>query len=86
MLFYSERVWRNLLNPTSNLNRFRAMDYRKVFEDVFQNVEINVLERLEKEFEAVRSRIRPEFIHGDPSEDSAALIRIIAQKPRNSLP
>jgi hypothetical protein len=86
MLSYSERVWRNLLNPTSNLNRFRAMDYGKVFDDAFQNVEIHVLDRLEKEFEAVRSRIRPEFIHGDPSVDSAALIRIIAKKPRHSLP
>lgn len=86
MLSYSERVWRNLLNPTSHLNRFRVMDYRKVFEDEFQNVEIHVLERLEKEFDAVRSRIRPEFIHGDPSIDSAALIRIIAQKPRHSFP
>ena len=60
MLFYSERVWRNLLNPTSNLNRFLAMDYGKVFDDAFQNVEIHVLDRLEKEFEAVRSRIRPD--------------------------
>ena len=35
MLKFSEAVWRNFLNPTSNLNRFRLPDYRRIFEKLF---------------------------------------------------
>jgi hypothetical protein len=79
MLAYSERVWKNLLNPTSNLNRFRLTNYREVFNANFQKVDIVVLDRLESDFQFARSRIRPEFLTGDEAEDSVALIYILAE-------
>ncbi|MDP1715418.1 MAG: hypothetical protein Q8L41_11810 [Anaerolineales bacterium] len=82
MLTFSERVWRNFLNPTSNLNRFRLTDYREVFGAYFQKVNITVLERLEDEFRAARPRIRPEFLTGDEAVDSVALIHVLAEVPK----
>lgn len=79
MLSYSEYVWRNFLNPTSNLNRFRLTNYREVFNAYFQKVDIVVLDRLESDFRVARSRIRPEFLTGDEAEDSVALIYILAE-------
>ena len=79
MLSYSEYVWRNFLNPTSNLNRFRLTNYREVFNANFQKVDIVVLDRLESDFQVARSRIRPEFLTGDEAEDSVALIYILAE-------
>jgi hypothetical protein len=79
MLSYSEYVWRNFLNPTSNLNRFRLTNYREVFNAYFQKVDIVVLDRLEGDFQVARSRIRPEFLTGDEAEDSVALIYILAE-------
>ncbi len=81
MLTYSSRVWKWFLNPTSNLNRFRLPDYRRTFEDCFQRVEIQVVERLEREFEAVRARVRSEFKTGDASVDSVTLIQVMASEP-----
>jgi hypothetical protein len=81
MLAYSERVWKSLLNPTSNLNRLRMPEYRREFERYFGEVDILVLERLEKEFHAIYSRIRPEFLSADPEVDSTTLICIIASRP-----
>ncbi len=79
MLTFSEGVWRNFLNPTSNLNRFRLGNYREVFDAYFRKVEIKVLERLEPEFRAIRARIRPEFLTGDEAVDSVGLIQVIAE-------
>jgi hypothetical protein len=81
MLTYSSHVWRLFLNPSSNLNRFRLPDYEKVFEKCFQRLEIDVLERLENEFQAVRPRIRPEFKTGAVSTDSVTQIQIMASEP-----
>ena len=36
MLHYSEAAWRRWLNPTSNHNRYRVWDYRRVFEAAFR--------------------------------------------------
>lgn len=82
MLKFSQRVWKNFLNPTSNLNRFRLSDYRRVFDAYFQKNIIVVLERDEPEFETARSRIRPEFITGDVSLDSVTLIYVLAESPK----
>ncbi|HNJ13551.1 MAG TPA: hypothetical protein PLN43_08225 [Anaerolineales bacterium] len=79
MLTFSEGVWRNFLNPTSNLNRFRLGNYREVFDAYFRKVEIKILERLEPEFRAIRARIRPEFLTGDEAVDSVGLIQVIAE-------
>ncbi len=82
MLHYDDDVWRKWLNPSSNHNRFRLRDYRRVFEGHFGQVEIEVLGRDEHAFEGAVSRIRPEFISGDRQEDAVTLIRILAAKPR----
>jgi len=81
MLTFSERVWKSFLNPTSNLNRLRLPDYQRIFNESFQKVNVLVLDRCEKEFGAVHKRIRPEFLTGDASVDSVALIRVVAQHP-----
>lgn len=78
MLTFSKSVWTNFLNPTSNLNRFRVKDYQGVFDRYFNKTEIVVTKRNETEFQAVCSRIRPEFLTGDNSVDSVELIYIIA--------
>lgn len=82
MLSYSEHTWRGWLNPTSNHNRFRLRDYRRVFEEYFEFVEIKILERDEAAFEKARPRIRPEFISGNLQDDSVTLILVIASQPR----
>jgi len=81
MLAYSEAVWKNFLNPTSNLNRYRLSSYKKVFEKYFGQLKINVLARQENEFEQMGHRIRPEFLTGDLSEDSTTLIQIFSEAP-----
>lgn len=82
MLRFSESTWRNWLNPSSNHNRYRLWDYRRAFQDCFQNVEIKVLSRADETFRKVRPHIRPEFISGNTEEDAVTLIRVIATKPR----
>jgi SAM-dependent methyltransferase len=82
MLTFSERTWKAWLNPTSNLNRFRLRDYRRVFESLFDEVDIQILERDLPAFTKARPRLRPEFLTGDDEHDSVTLIRVVAQKPR----
>ena len=82
MLKFSETVWKKWLNPTSNLNRFRLRDYQRVFESLFADVEIQVLERDPLAFAKAESRIRPRFISGDDDHDSVTLIRVTARQPR----
>jgi SAM-dependent methyltransferase len=82
MLCYSEDAWRNWLNPTSNHNRFRLWDYRRVFEKYFEIVELEVIERDEASFERTRPRIRAEFISGNLQEDCVTLIGLAASRPR----
>jgi 2-polyprenyl-3-methyl-5-hydroxy-6-metoxy-1,4-benzoquinol methylase len=81
MLHYSERVWRGWLDPSSHHNRFRLWDYERVFRNHFAQLEIEILERDPAAFEKARPRIRPEFISGNPADDSVTLIRIIASNP-----
>ncbi|MEW6404877.1 MAG: hypothetical protein AB1649_24030 [Chloroflexota bacterium] len=81
MLTYSDRIWKWFLNPTSNLNRFRLPDYKRTFDECFQRVQIDVLERLEEEFQAARARIHPEFKTGDTTVDSVTQIQILASEP-----
>jgi len=83
MLSYSEKVWLGWLNPTSHHNRFRLKDYRRVFEEYFDSVEIEVTARDEAAFEKARPRIRPEFLSGDLQNDSVTLIRVLASRPRH---
>ncbi len=82
MLTYSEESWRAWLNPTSNHNRYRLWDYRRVFEKYFAKVEIEVQERDQVAFQKVLSRIRPEFLSGDPEADTVTLIMVQASRPK----
>lgn len=82
MLKFSEKIWRGWLNPTSNHNRFRLWDYRKVFEKYFGKVDIQVLERDESNFEKARSEILPEFLSGKLEDDCTTLIRAVVFQPR----
>ncbi|MBI3151543.1 MAG: class I SAM-dependent methyltransferase [Chloroflexi bacterium] len=82
MLKYSEQVWKNFLNPSSNLNRFRLDDYRRVFDANFKKVEFTVLEQLTDEFRKAKKQIRPEFKTGDEAVDAVTLIHVIANGPK----
>ncbi len=82
MLSYSAQVWKNFLNPSSNLNRFRVKDYQKIFEAHFEKTIINVLQRQEDQFKKARARIRPEFLTGDEAVDSVTLISVFAEAPK----
>jgi len=81
MLTFSQNVWRNFLNPTSNLNRFRLNDYRKIFDVYFENINISVLQSQVDEFKKARARIRSEFLTGDETMDSVTLVRVFAESP-----
>lgn len=85
MLAYTERVWKNLLNPTSNLNRLRLPNYANIFEKHFERTKVNVLARQEDEFKKMGGRIRPEFATGDLAVDSVTLIEIFAEVPRHEV-
>lgn len=82
MLKYSEGVWKNFLNPTSNLNRYRWNDYKRVFEANFGSVEFTVIERLVDEFRKVQRKIQAEFKTGDEAVDAVTLIHVIASQPK----
>ncbi len=81
MLTFSERNWQRFLNPTSNHNRLRMWDYRRIFEANFSEVNVDVFARDESAFARVRRRLRPEFVSGDVAEDSVTLIWVTAAKP-----
>lgn len=81
MLRFSEPTWRRWLNPSSNHNRYRLRDYRRVFQACFGQVEIEILAREEEAFRKLMPYIRPEFISGNFQEDAVALIRVIASNP-----
>src|SRR5215216_1845392 len=80
MLRFSEETWRRWLNPSSNHNRYRLWDYRRVFEACFEQVEIEILSREEAAFRKVMPHLRPEFVSGT-LEDAVGLIQVVASKP-----
>jgi hypothetical protein len=82
MLKYSDRTWRSLLNPTSNLNRLRLGDYRSIFQKYFDSVDIFVIGREQDRFQEALPDIRQEFLTGDPSVDSVTLIRVFSSSVR----
>lgn len=81
MLRFSEQTWRNWLNPSSNHNRYRLWDYRRVFESCFGQVEIEVLAREVEAFQRLKPYARPEFVSGNLDEDTVTLIRVVAAQP-----
>ena len=82
MLCYDKKTWYGWLNPTSNHNRYRLGDYRRVFETYFEKVDILVTASEPEAFARARSRIRPEFLSGDDRLDATTLIRVLAANPR----
>ncbi len=80
MLSYTENTWKNWLNPTSNLNRFRLQDYKLVFEQSFTAYQIDILERNHEQFRNAKERILPEYLSGNDEEDSVTQIRVFARK------
>ncbi len=81
MLCYSERQWRQFLNPGSNLNRLRAGDYQRLFSERFGQVQVEILYSDFPAFRAVRGRIRPEFLSGNDERDAATHILLRASRP-----
>ena len=81
MLTFSETIWKNLLNPTSNLNRYRLPSYKSIFEKFFKKIDVTVLAREEDKFSEAVHRIRSEFLSGDGSIDSTTLIQVFADRP-----
>ena len=80
MLRYSERTWKKWLNPTSNLNRYRVRDYRKIFDSHLPGYQLEVLETAPDQFQLKKNSILPEFLTGEDQEDAVTQIRVIAQK------
>ncbi|MBN1147703.1 MAG: hypothetical protein JXA78_10645 [Anaerolineales bacterium] len=85
MLTFSERTWKKWLNPTSNLNRYRYLDYKRIFEEHFEKVQAAIWDRDREAFQKARPRIRPEFISGDPEIDAATKVLVIASSPKPTL-
>jgi hypothetical protein len=81
MLRFSESTWRRWLNPSSNHNRYRLWDYRRVFEACFEQVEIEILSREDEAFRKIQPHLRPEFISGNIDEDAVGTIQVVALKP-----
>lgn len=81
MLRFSETTWRRWLNPSSNHNRYRLWDYRRVFEACFEHVEIEILSSEEEAFHKVMPRLRPEFVSGNILEDAVGVIQVVASQP-----
>jgi hypothetical protein len=76
MLTYSIKTWRNLLNPTSNLNRLRIPQYESIFHKYFSDVRIIIKETNIDSFHKTQPRIRKEYLSGDDRVDAATKIVI----------
>ena len=81
MLRFSESVWRGWLNPSTQHNRYRLWEYRRVFKSCFENVEIEILTREEEAFRKALPHLRPEFVSGNLDEDAVGTIQVVASKP-----
>lgn len=82
MLCFSEKTWRNFLNPSSNHNRYRVWNYRQAFKDFFGDVQIKILSRDTDAFLRAQPFILPVFLSSNEDENDITLIRIIATIPK----
>ncbi len=82
MFSYSNAAWEKWLNPTSNLNRLRISDYRRMFKRCFSKTEIVADERDMQNFLIARARIQKQFISGDDEEDCTTQIHLLASIPK----
>lgn len=78
MLTFSETAWRRFLNPGSNLNRLRPWQYQAIFQRWFRQVRLQVVQPELEAFRRARRRIRPEFLSGADTQDSAGVILLTA--------
>ena len=85
MLRFSEQTWTHWLNPSSNHNRYRLWDYRRVFEAHFSQIKIDILAREEAAFLKLKPHIQPEFISGNLQEDAVSLICVVAKKQETNI-
>jgi hypothetical protein len=83
MLTFKPDTWKNLLNPSSNLNRWRLSAYKQIFNSHFRDVAIHVFEQNIAEWEKISSKILPEFKSGDIQIDSVTQIRVMANGLKN---
>ena len=79
MLCHSERVWRLLLEPPTRLNRMRLWEYEQLFDEVFPQSEIAILDSAPEKLAQVEHRVRPEFLSGDRMRDAAGKIAIFCK-------
>jgi len=83
MLTFSEKIWSGWLNPPSNLNRYRSWDYERIFSQIFDNVDIEIVNWEKEKFKLVQDRIRPEFLSGELDKDSGIRIKVLAVDARD---
>ena len=83
MLTYSDFVWRNILNPPSNLNRLRKSDHVESYSRRFNDVRIEVQSRDIEEFTEEKRRIRKEFVSGSDDDDSVIIFSLFASGMKN---
>jgi SAM-dependent methyltransferase len=81
MLRYDKTVWTRWLNPSSNLNRLRVWQYQDAFDNVFEEVEIEILQKEESAFALAEPHVRPEFKTGSAMQDAVTLIKVISARP-----
>jgi hypothetical protein len=82
MLIFPKKTWKSWLNPTSNLNRLRLMDYERIFQKYFEVVNISVQSSQKEEWEKASPRVLPEFISSNVEKDAATIIQVVARRPR----
>ncbi len=80
MLTFDTKTWKNWLNPTSNLNRYRMHQYEGIFTKYFSEVEVKIIESDHAAFQMTIPNIRSEFLSGDVKKDAATIITIHAIK------
>lgn len=78
MLTYKESIWRQWLNPTSNLNRYRFEDYQRILKPHFSSIDWNIIERDLPNFLSTKQKILPEFLSGDDQMDAITQISVFA--------
>ncbi len=62
MLKYKRKTWNNYLNPPSNLNRLRTLDYENFFTEIgFKPVKKKILTQNREEFFKIKDNIDAEF-------------------------
>lgn len=78
MLTFPEKTWKNWLNPTSNLNRWRFPQYDRLFRERFDQVEMLIIERNEPAWNEMKNKVLPEFKTEDLQADAITQIRVIS--------